>query len=166
MALVEELRDATWRNAKGIRDDRTANEVLQKCWTWDLLVKGDYREAHLPDVLRCVSPPKETRQAIATVCHKFLKATHFYRRVYSNQAEVSQEVKTMALVAKALARSKARKERREEMKRLGDSSESEDLEESDEEESEEDQWSEGYCLVEDVVGKAECKTTGEVRYTG
>jgi hypothetical protein len=162
-ALVEELREATWRNSEGQVDGRTAKEVMQKCWTWDLLVKGDYREASLTDVQRHTAPPVETRQAIANVCHKFLTATHFYRRVYSKQGDVSREVKVLLRVTKVLARRQARTVRQEE-RQDEDGGESSDEDSAEEDWEEELQWPEGYCEVEGVLGRARCRTTGELRY--
>jgi hypothetical protein len=72
------------------------DSFLDEFFTWDLMVKGDYRKGLLsnPQSLeRYTAPTKEVRQEFANIAHSYLASVKFYKRVYGNKADVTNQVR-------------------------------------------------------------------------
>jgi hypothetical protein len=69
-----------------------ANQVLRANFTWDVLVKGDYKGGLFYNLERFTAPPKETRQALASILHDFLEDTRFFARVFGWGADRTRDV--------------------------------------------------------------------------
>jgi hypothetical protein len=73
-----------WRWDKG--------QVLRANFTWDVLVKGDYKGGLFHKLERFTAPPKETRQALVGILHDFLEETRFFTSVFGWQADRTKDV--------------------------------------------------------------------------
>jgi hypothetical protein len=74
------------------KDTRTDLEIVDRNFTWDVLVKGDYSKGLFYNLERFTAPPKEARQALADIVHTFLKDVMFFSRVFGQQADCCHEV--------------------------------------------------------------------------
>jgi exonuclease III len=85
-SLVDKMRAAT---SDYVMKDEA---ILQTFFTWDVLIKGDYKGAGFGDMQRFTAPPKETRQAVAEITHAFLEQARFFARVFGWNADRTDQV--------------------------------------------------------------------------
>jgi hypothetical protein len=107
LAFADQLRAATLGSDPNIPDTRTNDNIISTFFTFDLLIKGLYHDSPLPDLERYTAPPPHTRKAFAEVGQRFLRKVNFYRRVFSDQADIHPDVKLAITIRTAIERSLA-----------------------------------------------------------
>jgi hypothetical protein len=78
------------------RSPAATDHFLAEFFSWNLMVKGDYRLGlqALPKALeRYTAPTVVVRQELASITHCYLTACKFYKRVYGSGADVCAQVK-------------------------------------------------------------------------
>jgi hypothetical protein len=78
------------------RSPAATDHFLAEFFSWNLMVKGDYRLGlqALPKALeRYTAPTEVVRQELASITHCYLAACKFYKRVYGSEADVCARVK-------------------------------------------------------------------------
>jgi hypothetical protein len=94
-ALVGRMRAVTTPKTKAPTDGQTTHtldarsdgEVMDINFTWDVMIKGDFRRGEFYDMERFTAPAEETRKELADIVHTFLKDAMFFSRVYGQQAD-------------------------------------------------------------------------------
>jgi hypothetical protein len=78
------------------------DHFLAMFFSWDLMVKGDYRLGlqQNPDALiRYTAPTVNVRQKLASITHSYLSSCKFYKRVYGSGANVCVQVRSANTLA-------------------------------------------------------------------